>query len=446
MELKTIRMLSLAGLVALGGAAGAAAAKTKVDEKAKADVATANTATKAKKETQGKNGKAHLQAVTANATLDPFVLRGAEWLVQAQHPDGGWGAGSHARQDVRDPRQVVTDPATTAFVAMALLRTGSTTESGPYAASVKRATLYLVDVVEKAPANGPRITTLEGTQPQAKLGPLVDTGMTSQYLARVLPVIMKDQELRARVDAALERCVRKLEESQSADGHWNTGGGWAPVLQSSVSTSALEMAQAAGKKVDQKRLEKAREYQRSNYDAESGRTASGAAAGVALYAFSSAQRANAADAAEAQRQIQEAKDKRQLPADAPVTVDNLKKAGLSEARARSLNGAYQTNTAQLRQLSDEQLLNGFGSNGGEEYLSYMQTSESLVMASGNEWDLWKQKMTTRLAKIQSDDGSWTGHHCITSPVFCTAAVLQTLTADRDAGTRQHVAHLTPNNR
>ena len=80
--------------------------------------------------------------------------------------------------------------------------------------------------------------------------------------------------------------------------------------------------------------------------------------------------------------------------------------------------------AQVRRLADEQLLSGFGSNGGEEYLSYLQTSESLVIAGGDEWEPWKKKMGARLAKIQSQDGSWTGHHCITSPVFCTAAVLR----------------------
>jgi hypothetical protein len=76
-------------------------------------------------------------------------------------------------------------------------------------------------------------------------------------------------------------------------------------------------------------------------------------------------------------------------------------------------------------------LSGFGNNGGEEFLSYMLTSESLVLQGGDAWPKWKQKMHTRMAKIQIANGSWTGHHCITSPVFCTAAVVQCLTADRD---------------
>ena len=61
----------------------------------------------------------------------------------------------------------------------------------------------------------------------------------------------------------------------------------------------------------------------------------------------------------------------------------------------------------------------------------MLTSESLLITGGEQWQKWNTKMHERLQKIQSPDGSWTGHHCITSPVFCTAAALQCLTAERD---------------
>ena len=94
-------------------------------------------------------------APPAAAPLDPFVQQGVSWLVKAQHPDGGWGAGSHANQQLRDPHQVVTDPATTAFVAMALVRAGSTPVSGPQQAALERATRYLLAAVEKAPEAGP---------------------------------------------------------------------------------------------------------------------------------------------------------------------------------------------------------------------------------------------------------------------------------------------------
>jgi hypothetical protein len=78
------------------------------------------------------------------------------------------------------------------------------------------------------------------------------------------------------------------------------------------------------------------------------------------------------------------------------------------------------------------MLQGFGSNGGEEYLSYLLTSETLVIAGPDKFNQWNDKMHGRLQKIQNSDGSWSGLHCITSPVFCTAAVVQCLTTDRDA--------------
>ena len=39
---------------------------------------------------------------------------------------------------------------------------------------------------------------------------------------------------------------------------------------------------------------------------------------------------------------------------------------------------------------------------------------------------------THVKEVQNGNGSWTGQHCITSPVFCTSAVILALTADRDA--------------
>ena len=59
------------------------------------------------------------------------------------------------------------------------------------------------------------------------------------------------------------------------------------------------------------------------------------------------------------------------------------------------------------------------------------TSESLVITGGEAWEKWDEKMHRRLNKIQNPNGSWSGHHCITSPVFCTAAVIQCLNTYRD---------------
>jgi len=362
--------------------------------------------------------------------IAPFVEDALDWLAKAQHESGGWGAGSHSAQGVRDPHMVQTDPATTAFTAMAFLRVGSTPTSGKYSEQLRKAAEYLVAVVSEAEPNGPEITSLKGTQPQTKLGQFIDTSMTLQFLARVLATIPADHPLQEKVDKALDKCLAKLQSSQEQDGSWG-GGSWAGVLQSSVGCSALEFAQAAGKTVDSRVLARAREHQKDNFDVESGRASAPDSAGVELYAFAGSQRAAASEAGAARRLIEQGIKDEKLAVDAECNVDNLVILGVVEDKARILVHSYELSVAQIRQLDNEQLLTGFGNNGGEEFLSYMLTSESLVLQGGDAWPLWKKKMNTRMAKIQVANGSWTGHHCITSPVFCTAAVVQCLTADRD---------------
>ena len=118
---------------------------------------------------------------------------------------------------------------------------------------------------------------------------------------------------------------------------------------------------------------------------------------------------------------------------ARVNKLQIKALQSSGDKARDLANAEAASKAQIDRLNDENLLRGFGNNGGEEFLSYLMTSESMVITGGDSWKQWNQKIIERLGKIQNPNGSWNGHHCISSPVFCTAAVIQCCTTDRDAG-------------
>ena len=82
----------------------------------------------------------------------------------------------------------------------------------------------------------------------------------------------------------------------------------------------------------------------------------------------------------------------------------------------------------MAQLADQRFVSGFGSNGGEEFLSYMNISESLLAEGGPEWEAWDKSMVRNLEHVQNKDGSWAGHHCITSRTFCTAASVLCLSA------------------
>lgn len=358
-----------------------------------------------------------------------FIERGMDWLAEAQYENGGWGAGSHSRQDIRDPHAVAVDPATTAFSAMALMRSGSTLTSGKYRRNIQKSLTLLLAMVEDAPP-GDRISNITGTQPQAKLGQNIDVSMVTQFLSEILPFTKHDAELHRRTKNALATCLDKLEGAQDADGSWNSKGGWAGVLQSAMANNALEMAQVAGGEVDEKVLGKSRDYQKGNVDADGG-VRTEAAAGVSLYAISGSQRATAKEARRAQDLVAEGAVTGEISRPV-VNADNLRQLGLKDDEAKQLVEAYEKNKASSEMLQSDAVLSGFGNNGGEEFLSYMMTSESLVLSDDEGWNEWHEKMNSRLSKIQNQDGSWSGHHCITSPVFCTAAVILTMTADRSA--------------
>ena len=129
--------------------------------------------------------------------------------------------------------------------------------------------------------------------------------------------------------------------------------------------------------------------------------------------------------------MEEAKKTGKLDPRAPVTVDNLVKAGLTRAEAQKYNTAYEIQVTAGVRAQESDVEAGFGSNGGEEFLSYLMTGESLIIGNDNEWKKWYDKMSGRLVQIQNNEGSWNGHHCITGPVVCTATCLLILSIDKD---------------
>jgi len=83
------------------------------------------------------------------------------------------------------------------------------------------------------------------------------------------------------------------------------------------------------------------------------------------------------------------------------------------------------------QLSNERFVEGFGSIGGEEFFSYLNVSDGLRGAGGEEWKKWNKQITTKVLALQNNDGTWAGHHCITGRVAVTGAAILNLTVDRE---------------
>ena len=149
-----------------------------------------------------------------------------------------------------------------------------------------------------------------------------------------------------------------------------------------------------------------------------------------LYSLSSTTRASAEDAKRAKDIVEKANNSGRLN-EVVITSSNLMKAGVSATEAKELETAYKINEASRKQALRDDVMTGFGNNGGEEYISYLMTGESMMMQGGNDWKKWYDKMEKTLLKIQNKDGSWNGHHCITSPVFCTATCLLILSINKD---------------
>src|SRR6185503_1285983 len=243
--------------------------------------------------------------------------KGMDWIGKAQAEDGGWGAGSHYAQNVKDPHAVSSDPATTSLVSMSLLRNDNTLMKGKYAENLKKGMEFLLKAVENCPANQVPITTLTNTQPQIKLGKNVDVILTAQFFTNLLRYELNDEALKKRIEKALDKCITKIQQTQNSNGAW-ADGGWAPVLQSALANNALESAEDVGRKVDTSALRRSREYQKFNFNADTKSAITGDAAGVMLYSISSTARASAKDAQKAEVVIDNAKKVGKLAKDAKV--------------------------------------------------------------------------------------------------------------------------------
>ncbi len=363
------------------------------------------------------------------------ISKGELWLLDAQNTDGGWGAGFQSNQGERNPHAVSSDPATTAMSAMALYRCGYSMESGKHRETLEKAVHFLLNEIDKN-QNSPYITAIRGTQIQGKLGQHIDAILTLQFFNQLLPTL-KNEAMKTRVKAAIQICVDKIEKSMDNSGKVG-GSGWAGVLQSSFANSSLEMASKnEGIKVDQEKRQKARDYQKSNYNPANASAKTEDGAGIMLYAVSSSVRGSAEEAKDADKLFKKAKEEGRIEKEAQLNETNLKRIGVSDEKAKSYDVADKVYKSAKVKAMAEDVLTGFGNNGGEEFLSFLQTGESMIVNQDDEWKKWYDNIGGRMMQIQNANGSWSGHHCITSPSFCTATCLMILSVENDIQKLQH---------
>jgi hypothetical protein len=357
--------------------------------------------------------------------LTKNVKSGLSWLVEHQLPNGGWGQGEEsanmgaAMAGVKDKGNV----ADTCMATLALMRSGSTPTEGSYAKSVKKGVEFVLSEIEKSDKDSLSVTSVQGTRVQGKIGPYVDTFMSSLLLSE-LKSKSGDPALDQRVAAGLNKVLTKIEKNQRSNGTWDNQG-WAPVLSQGIAAKSLNRAKQNGVQVSAEVLAKTEDYAQQQFDGS--RMGGEGTAGIGLY--------GAASSAGTMRDARNTKEM-EIDRDRELAGKAKDESVRNEAKKR-VDSYEQTAKKQdavekglVTKLADPSFVSGFGSNGGEEFLSYMLVSESLVAKGGDDWEKWDRSMVTNLNRVQNGDGSWSGHHCITGRTFVTSSALLVLMADR----------------
>jgi hypothetical protein len=394
--------------------------------------------------------------------LSENVKKGLAYLVSTQQPGGAWAQGdeSAAMGNTLDKFKASPNVADTCMAVMALLRGGTTPNGGEYQDQVLKGLRFICEQVSQADEKDLYVTGLRGTRTQMKLGVYIDTFMAAQVLAEVKNV-MPDEAGTKRVGDALAKVVRKIEINQAQDGRW-AGGGWAPVLAQGQAAKSLNVAVQNGAAVNEKTRDAVEQVARADFAAMGDKggpavrgstaadpttpvvlSASGAVfgrgvggaggagggdAGVELYSRA-AQVAGMQASANTNGTLRDryasiAASPTTQPADRAAAQAMLKRFGDNDKDLAKAQDAL------LDRLQDKRFVAGFGSNGGEEFLSYLNIGESLILKGGDSWHKWDTSISDNLNRIQNGDGSWSGEHCITGRTFCTAAALMVLTIDR----------------
>ncbi len=312
---------------------------------------------------------------------------GATYLKTIQKKDGGWGAGTWGNADDGAP----SDVATAAIVILALHRDADGTDI--HSEAINKGVRYVLKAIDDAPRDSARVSTPESTQPQYKLGKLVDTHMAAMMLTELAGKL--DADTNRSMDKGLGQVIAKVQLAQREDGSFD-GDGWAPVLSNSIAATSLMRARDQGVAIDMKVLEKSEAYQAGQVSGD-GTFDTSTGAGVELYSVASTLRTN--------------------------SMAKKREGSVNQAAAERASDASVSRVA----ADATGLMTGFGSIGGEEMLGYMMISDTLAEEDDQKaFSTWDDKVGAYLVGIQNANGSWAGHHCITSTTFTTAAAVMTL--------------------
>lgn len=298
------------------------------------------------------------------------VRKAEEWLLKVMNRDGSCGVDINQTPDI----------GCSCMVGLAFMAQGNTPVEGPRSREVQRILSYVLRATENMPEDD--ITPQTGTQLQNKIGRHAHSFFAALFLSEVIGEGW-DTEL---VREGLRRVVKAIVKSQTAEGHWGNQS-WAPMLGTVMGWVALRAAHYAGIRVGgspdltAKHLVSQMQSNLAQHQGSWMHTLYKNATGIrVLYALG-------------------------------MDEEPIAKKAFEEVKTL----VKRDNTA-------------FSQAGGEEYLAFHLITETMLQKGGPDWDNWFPALRDKIIAVQNADGSWTGHHCITSRTFCTAAAILVLTS------------------
>lgn len=295
--------------------------------------------------------------------------RATQWLLSAMRRDGSLPA-----EVGREP-----DLGCTAMFGLVLVSQGNTCRAGRHSKVLRSVVDSVMDQCEFLPEN--ELPFDPKSQLQRKIGRCAPVFVAALFLSQVLG---EAGDAEAEVRLTLEKLVRTICRMQGSDGTWGNES-WAPVLGTVLGWESLRASESVGLR----------------FEASTENTAE------ALLKML--------------RSHVQAQD----------WMHSFYKDAASIRVLYSLHHrddpAFQDCVARIQQTvrTDNRI---FAQAGGEEYLAFFLVTECMLKERNESWQSWYPTVRDRLLAIQNRDGSWSGHHCITSRVFCTAAALLTLQA------------------
>ena len=309
------------------------------------------------------------------------VERGLRYLLTAQNRDGSWG------DDIGYPGDI----SETTIALVALMYTGSTLRRGKYFRQIRRGVDWALLRIKNGLNYGDPQWQPHHSLIQRKLGPNIDIYYAAFLLTQIIPLELEPWENKFAREK-LRELTQLIAGFQKSNGAFEQS--YEPMLTTVMAWLTLRQAHAAGITIHQASVDKVLKYLRTECLEK----------GTGIF-----------------------RERKWGNRERFVTQSGALRVFYGMGKEHDAD--IQKATVRMLRMRFDQDVGGRA--GGEEFLAALFAVQALHTSDGKALAAFYPRITKALIRCQNRDGSWTGHHCITAKVYCTAcSVIAMLTPNK----------------